>query len=167
MFPICVSFTLPLMQPLNKTAHTHALHSYFLYFLLKCKPKKFLALILKPDLKQSQCPPGTMTLHCLPSLCRLRTENSLAVGKRGRGRKKPKQTITKKTNKMLQTKNHKPVTQTKILFCSRFTAQREILLLACRQVGAKQDSLFSFLCLRSLNEMSVQWCLTYICPKGL
>lgn len=64
----------------NLHIHTYY-HDYFLYFLLRCKPKKFLALILK--LKQSQSPPGTMTLHYLPFLCRIRTENSLAVGKAG------------------------------------------------------------------------------------
>lgn len=108
----------------NLHIHTYY-HDYFLYFLLRCKPNKFLALILK--LKQSQCPPGTMTLHYLPCLCRIRTENSLAVGKAG------ERIPNKKTNKMPQTKKQKPVTQNKILFCSRFTAQQEIFVLACRQ----------------------------------
>lgn len=62
---------------------------------------------------------------------------------------------------MPQTKNQKTVTQNKILFCSRFTAQEEIFVTARKQVGATQDSLISFLCLKSFNEMSVKLSLMF------
>lgn len=131
------------MQPLYKTAHTHVVHYYFLYFLLRCKTKKVLALFPKPGPKAVPVPSRHYDpVHCLSSLCRVRTENSLAVGKGRKGTKKPQTNHHQNTNKMPQTKNHKPVTQNKILFCSRFTAQQEIFMLACRQVGAKQDSFF-------------------------
>lgn len=127
--------------------HTDMIFTIIFYtFFSGAKPRKFFLCFWNRDLNLFYCLLDTVALHCLPSLCRVRTEIELTWGGDGKKKEKERTQITphqKNLRKNHKQKTHKPVTQNKTVLTSWFTAQQEDIHVSIETGGNKTGQLIS------------------------